>query len=750
MFQRIAIVNRGEAAMRLIHAVRDLNAQAGPGGHRIETVALHTEADRVGDVRPRGRRRVRPRPGVACARTSTTPCSSARCSSPGPTPCGSAGASSPRTPPSPSCASASGVTFIGPSPDAMRRLGDKIDAKLIGREGRRAGRPVEPAARSTPATTPRRGTPRHRLPADHQGPAGRRRPRHPQGVRRRRARPTPRAHAGRGRSARSATRSCSSRRLVTDARHVEVQVIADDHGNVWAPGVRDCSIQRRNQKVIEESASPVLDDGAGRPPARRRPTWSRAAGYARRRHRRVPLPAATRRSSPSSRSTPACRSSTRSPRSPPASTWCKLQILVAGGGPLDGRLPRRVRPRRRGPAQRRGRRQRLRPRPGRIVRLLKFPLGSGIRVDTGIAQRATSIPPDYDSMVAKIIALGPRPRRSAGAAAHRAARDHGRHRRRHHQQVLPSRPARPRRGRLRLGRHRLARPGARRGTPRRERALGRRPRRRRHRGVRGGRGGRAHPAARDRPRWSAAGAARRGSGHRPQAARHRLQGHRLPHRAVPLPGVGRGAERAGGHGRGRPRADRPLRQPGHRRRSHPPARHRVARAGPARRGRRRDPPGQPRRGRHPAFSRTGTRRRHTAGRGRRGRRRGAGARAREHEDGDRAAGAVRRAGSRSCTSPPAARSRPGAALARLEPTGGAAASVAEAATEAPDLDLPADVVDGDVAERAVHARADLAAMLLGYDLDPGHETRTLAGYLAAARRAGRAPAGRRSPTRWSC
>ncbi len=47
-------------------------------------------------------------------------------------------------------------------------------------------------------------------------------------------------------------------RLVTDARHVEVQVIADNHDNVWAPGVRDCSIQRRNQKVIEESSSPVL------------------------------------------------------------------------------------------------------------------------------------------------------------------------------------------------------------------------------------------------------------------------------------------------------------------------------------------------------------------------------------------------------------------------------------------------------------------------------------------------------------
>src|SRR5690349_19644537 len=46
MISRIAIVNRGEAAMRLIHAVRDLNAAAGRDGHRIETIALHTEGER--------------------------------------------------------------------------------------------------------------------------------------------------------------------------------------------------------------------------------------------------------------------------------------------------------------------------------------------------------------------------------------------------------------------------------------------------------------------------------------------------------------------------------------------------------------------------------------------------------------------------------------------------------------------------------------------------------------------------------
>ncbi len=73
----------------------------------------------------------------------------------------------------------------------------------------------------------------------------------------------------------------------------------------------------------------------------------------------------------------------------------------------------------------------------------------------------------------------------------------------------------------------------------------------------------------------------------------------------------------------------------------------------------------------------------------------------------------------------------GSALVRLEPTGDPAEAASEAATEAPDLDLDEAGNDGDVGERADRGRADLSAMLLGYDLDPAHESHMLADYLAA-------------------
>ncbi|HEX4702453.1 MAG TPA: carboxyl transferase domain-containing protein, partial [Pseudonocardiaceae bacterium] len=192
-------------------------------------------------------------------------------------------------------------------------------------------------------------------------------------------------------------------RLVEGGRHVEVQVIADQHGNVWAPGVRDCSVQRRNQKVIEESASPVLNPAQTLELKTSAERLAVKVGY---------CGAATVEFlyHPGDRLFAFLEVNTRLQVEHPiteATTGVdlvKLQLHVAAGGRLDGEQPAE-----RGHAVE----ARLNaedpdrdfaPSPGRIARL-DLPAGPGIRVDTGVSDGDT-IPADFDSMIAKIIAYG--------------------------------------------------------------------------------------------------------------------------------------------------------------------------------------------------------------------------------------------------------------------------------------------------------------------------------------------------------
>ncbi len=68
-------------------------------------------------------------------------------------------------------------------------------------------------------------------------------------------------------------------KFVTEPRHIEIQVLGDKHGNVLYLGERECSIQRRNQKVIEEAPSPFLDDATRRAMGEQAVALSKAVGY---------------------------------------------------------------------------------------------------------------------------------------------------------------------------------------------------------------------------------------------------------------------------------------------------------------------------------------------------------------------------------------------------------------------------------------------------------------------------------------
>ena len=192
-------------------------------------------------------------------------------------------------------------------------------------------------------------------------------------------------------------------RLVEAARHVEVQLIADHHGTIWALGVRDCSIQRRNQKVIEESASTVLDketESSIRAAAVRLAAF---VGY--RNAGTVEFLV-----DPTTREFLFMEVNARLQVEHPVTEattgvdLVKLQLRVAAGHPLEGDPP---------PVHGHAVEARLcaedpehgfEPAPGRVA-MLRLATGPGIRIDSGVRECDT-ISSEFDSMIAKIVAWG--------------------------------------------------------------------------------------------------------------------------------------------------------------------------------------------------------------------------------------------------------------------------------------------------------------------------------------------------------
>ncbi|MGH2969078.1 MAG: biotin carboxylase N-terminal domain-containing protein, partial [Solirubrobacteraceae bacterium] len=170
-----------------------------------------------------------------------------------------------------------GIVFAGPDADVMRALGDKIEGKRL---AERAGVPV--AAWSGGAVESVEDALRHGeelgfplMIKAAAGGGGR-------GMRRVQSRDelAPAFERARAEAAQAfGDPSVLMERLVGAARHVEVQLIADGEGCVWALGVRDCSYQRRHQKVVEESASPALSSEQERELAAAAVRLARSAGY---------------------------------------------------------------------------------------------------------------------------------------------------------------------------------------------------------------------------------------------------------------------------------------------------------------------------------------------------------------------------------------------------------------------------------------------------------------------------------------
>jgi acetyl-CoA carboxylase biotin carboxylase subunit len=149
-----------------------------------------------------------------------------------------------------------GLIFVGPPTDAITLAGDKLAARA---EAERAGVPVLPGAEVASVTEARKlaGEIGYPVLVKAAGGGGGR------GIKRVHDESELEAMVGLARGEASAAFADDRvyiERLIASARHVEVQIAADEHGGVVHLGERDCSVQRRYQKVIEEAPPPALPD----------------------------------------------------------------------------------------------------------------------------------------------------------------------------------------------------------------------------------------------------------------------------------------------------------------------------------------------------------------------------------------------------------------------------------------------------------------------------------------------------------
>ena len=388
MFSRVLVANRGEIAVRVIRALHELDVEAVAVYSSADEGSLHVRlADRAVRIGPPQASESYLRIPSLIAAATTTGCEAVH---PG------YGFLSENPAFVEACAD-NDLVFVGPSAETMARMGDKVEAKA---EMRAADVPVVPGSEGATtldeaeAAAEEAGYPVLLKASAGGGGKGMRLVGRPEQLASAYSTASMEAEAAFGDG------SLYLEKAISPARHVEIQVLADGEGRVLTLGERECSIQRRHQKLIEESPSPALTP-----------------------ERREEMEAAAER---------ACHAigyrnagtfefllgpdgsfyfielNARLQVEHPVSELVtgidivRTQLAIAAGEPLaaTGRAPRHghaieVRLNAEDPARD------FIPAPGRIVRF-RPPLGPGVRLDTFVEDGA-DVPPHYDSLLGKLI-----------------------------------------------------------------------------------------------------------------------------------------------------------------------------------------------------------------------------------------------------------------------------------------------------------------------------------------------------------
>jgi acetyl-CoA carboxylase, biotin carboxylase subunit len=388
MFNRVLIANRGEVAVRVIRALHELGIEAVAVYSTADEGSLHTRlADRaicIGPAPP-GESYLKI-PSIIAAATTTR----SEAVHPG-------WGFLAENPAFAEACLDNDLVFIGPTAETMTRMGDKAAAK---REMADAGVPVVPGTHAATAVDEANaaaadvGYPVLLKAVAGGGGKGMRLVREPDELES--AFQTAAAEAG----AAFGEPGLYVEKAIVPARHVEVQVLADGEGGVLTLGERECSIQRRHQKLIEESPSPALDDDTRAAMEDAAERAARAVDY--RNAGTFEFLLGT------NGSFYFIELNARLQVEHPVSELVtgidivREQLRVAAGERLSAT----------GRAERSGHAIEIRinaedpardflPVPGRIERF-RPPLGPGVRVDTHLEDGAV-VPPNYDSLLAKVV-----------------------------------------------------------------------------------------------------------------------------------------------------------------------------------------------------------------------------------------------------------------------------------------------------------------------------------------------------------